>query len=147
MDYKDWIIPELKAYDGKRKSLQNTLDQIKELELKATAIKATVFDKDVVDGGGDNKRDEMLMENILKRQELETNYEATKVEVANIEHRLSQLSDEDRFILETFFIYKQYNPVERLCDVLCIEQAQVYRRREKALKNYALLTCGGQVKC
>lgn len=147
MDYKDWIIPELKTLDAKRKSLQNTLDQIKELELKATAISATTFDKDVVDGGGDNKREEMLLENLCKRNELQANYDCTRMEVANIENRLSQLSEEDRFILETFFVYKQYNPVERLCEALHLEQAQVYRRREKALKNYARLTCGGQVKC
>lgn len=136
MNYKDWIIPELKALEAKQAAVQRIPEKIKALEIKAGAIKATSFDKDIVDGG-ENTREEMLLANIAERTELEKNLQATLIEIQGLQAALAELDKDERFVLDKFFIHRKYNACETCCAELNVEKSQVYRIKDKALVNIA----------
>lgn len=136
MTYKDWIIPELRGLEAKRSALKHIPEQIKALEMKYGEIKATSYDKDVV-SGGENRREEKLIEVLLEKDQLRRNYERTLLEVKEADTILLELTEEQRTVLQYMFIKRQKNDPDRLAEILCCEKATVYRKRNDALINYA----------
>ena len=55
---------------------------------------------------------------------------------------LAVLDEEERHILDRFYIHRANGNVERLCDELHVEVATVYRRRDKALRHFTLALYG-----
>lgn len=143
-DFKSWIIPDLKNLEAKKKSLEHSLEEIKLLEEAFVAIKATTFDKDVVDGG-ENTQEDARLDNILRRQTLDARCKITKGEIEAVESVLNELDEEDQLILNRLFIHTRPGAIDTLKDELNVEIAQIYRKRERALRNYARIACGGQV--
>ena len=62
--------------------------------------------------------------------------------VSKVERGLSALSDEDRLILDRFYINPAKGNVDRLCGELHLEKSTVYDRKDKALRRYTLARYG-----
>lgn len=145
MNYiKDWLIPDLRSLEAKRSSLSHMAEEIETLKLEAEAIKATDYDKINVSGGG-NSQEDRLITNIAKRQELEANLEVTRKQVEELDSLLSELTQEERLILERMYIKRERNAAESLAVTLRYEVRQVYRKKEEAMHNLARRRFG-QVK-
>lgn len=145
MNYiKDWLIPDLRTLEAKRSSLEHMAEEIETLKLEAEAIKATDYDKINVSGGG-NSQEDKLITNIAKRQELEWNLVVTKEQVDQLDSLLSELSKDERMILERMYIRRERNAAESLAVSLNYEVRQVYRKKDDALRDLARRRFG-QVK-
>lgn len=142
MTFKDWIIPDLKDLDRLRKAVVNIPEEIATLEAEFGALKATSYDKDIVDGGGANSAEEKLITNIAKRRELETRLTYTQRFIAEQERFLSMLEPEERLVLELMYVNRRKNSIEQIKEELCIEQAQVYKIRNRALEHMGQLRFG-----
>jgi ArpU family phage transcriptional regulator len=132
----------LRDYEKRREALFNIPEQIKMLEEQFTAIRSATTDATPVQGGSDNRREEMLINNIERRKELEFNLKIVIREVALTEKGLKVLTDEERRIIELFYIEKSRNSVERICEELLISPAGFYRRKDEALRKFTIAVYG-----
>lgn len=141
MNWKFEAMEKLKQYEAKKQSLQSIPNEIARLELAMKSIRSATADGTPVQGGGSGRED-MLLSNIVHRQELERSLEQAKKWVKIVEGGLAVLGEDERLILDRFYINPAPGNVDRLCGELGIEQATVYRRREKALHHFTLSLYG-----
>lgn len=115
--------------------------QIETLELQYSAIRSATTDSEPV-SGGTNRREDMLVSNILKREALKNDLEIAKREIEITKKALSVLNADERRILELFYINRQSGYIDRLCDELCVERSRVYTMKDEALRKFCLAVCG-----
>lgn len=135
-------IQRLRDYENRKAAIENLTEQIKLLGEKIAAIRSATTDATPVQGGNDNKREEMLIHNIATREELQKNLDITIQEVELTEKGLAVLTEDEKRILERFYINRTKGYVERLCDELFISKTELYRQKEEALKKFTMVCYG-----
>ena len=135
-------IQRLRDYENRKAAIENLTEQIKLLEEKFAAIRSATTDAPPVQGGNDNKREEMLIHNIATRDELQKNLDITIQEVELTEKGLAALTEDEKRILERFYINRTKGYVERLCDELFISKTELYRQKEEVLKKFTMVCYG-----
>lgn len=135
MDWYIFSIKRLREYEMRKQSLDNIKEQISILESQFTGLKAATADGTPT-GDNENRREDMLIHNISKREELKNNYKLVFRDISITENGLKALTEEERRILFVFFIERQKNYVERLCEELFISKTELYRRKDEALKKF-----------
>lgn len=141
MNWKNEAMEKLKTYDAVRLSLQNIPQELKRLEAAAKAIRGARTDGDPVRSGG-NRREEILLENMMCRQELMWKLEQARDWMACTDRALSVLTPEEKLVLQRMYIYPEKGSVERLCMELGVEQSSVYRKRDSALYRFTVALYG-----
>ena len=141
MNWAVIAIQRLRDYENRKQAIANIPAQIKTLEMQCEALRSANTDGTPVHGGT-NKREDMLVNNITKREELKNNYRIAKREVELTEKGLAALSEEDRKILELFYINRPTDYIERLCEELCVERSRVYTLKDRALHNFTVVVYG-----
>lgn len=141
MNWKYEAIDKLKQYEAKKTALAGIPGEIRRLEAAMSGIRSGASDGTPVQGGGSGKED-MYLSNIVRRQELERSREATRSWVEFVEKGLAILAEDERLILDRFYIHPAKGNVDRLCMELGCEQATVYRRREQALRSFTMALYG-----
>nr|DAQ97756.1 MAG TPA: Protein of unknown function (DUF1492) [Caudoviricetes sp.] len=109
--------------------------------MEITSIRSASADGSPVTGGS-NGRDDALVNNILKRERLEEAQRLTENRVRRVDRALNQLSEQDRCVLQRFYITPYIGGVERLCRELAIEKPTVYRWKDRALRNFTIIMYG-----
>ena len=137
-----FAIQRLRDYESRKEAVDNLTEQIKVLEDNFTAIRSATTDSTPVQGGNENKREQMLIHNIATREELQNNLEIAKHEIAITEKGLAALTETEKKILERFYINRSKGYVERLCDELFISKTELYRQKEDALKRFTMVCYG-----
>ena len=84
-----------------------------------------------------------MLTNIVRREELARQLESARAWVALTDGGLSALDEEDKLVLDRFFVHRRKGACEQLCEELDREKAQVYRRRDRALRRFTLALYGG----
>ena len=131
MDWKQEAVKKLKQLEAKRNSLQNIRAEIAELEADAVSLRGAATDKERISGG---QGSDALLNNIMRRGELEEAAQTVQRWIDRVETALNQLTEEERQVLELMYVdHKQGSP-DRACEVLHVEMATVYRRRDTALE-------------
>ena len=142
MNWKFEAIEKLREYEARKQSLTTIPDEIRRLELDYTRIRSATRDGTPVRGGG-STREDMLLSNIVHREELERALEMARMWVALVDAGMDPLTPEERLVLERFYMRPERGNVERLCQELGLEKTAVYDRRDKALRHFVLaLYCG-----
>lgn len=141
MNWKYEAIDKLKGYEAHKAALESIPEEIARLESAACSIRSASTDGTAVSAHG-NKREDMLLSNIVLREELERKLEQAKLWVSVVERSLGVLDDEERRILDLMYIHRRSGSVEQLCSELNIEQASVYRRRDVALRKVTIALYG-----
>lgn len=141
MNWKYEAIEKLKQYEAKKLSLQNIPEEISRLESAMTGIRSATADGTPVQGGGSGKED-MYLSNIVRREELERSQGMAQKWVDLVDAALDVLTEDDRLILDRFYIHPAKGNVERLCMELGCEKATVYRRRDLALRTFTISLYG-----
>ena len=141
MNWKFEAIEKLKEYTARKNAITSIPEEIKRLEEDAQRIRAASMDATPVQGGG-SAREDMLLSNIVHREELQRRLSDALRWVDVVDAGLEVLSDEDRLVLDRFYIHPMRGNVDRLCDDLAIEKAAVYKRKEKALRRFTVALYG-----
>ena len=141
MNWKFEAIEKLKEYTARKNAITSIPEEIKRLEEDAQRIRAASTDATPVQGGGSGRED-MLLSNIVHREELQRRLSDAQRWVDIVDGGLAVLSDEDRLVLDRFYIHPMRGNVDRLCDDLAIEKAAVYKRKEKALRRFTVALYG-----
>ena len=142
MDWKQEAAEKLMQYEVRRQSLENIPAEIRRLELDYGALRSSVPDSIPAHDSGSRREDAMLT-NIVRREELARQLESARAWVELADEGLSALDEEDRLVLDRFYVHRHKGAAERLCEELDREKAQVYRRRDRALKRFTLALYGG----
>ena len=141
MNWKTEAKEKLRKYNMMKVSTITIPEEIKRLELDARRIKSARADGNPVKGGG-NSREEAMLTNIIKRQELEYALQNALMWIQSTDHALNAISEEERLILHMIFIYPLPGAIERLCEELHCETSTVYRKRDRALHNFTIAFYG-----
>ena len=141
MNWKFEAIEKLKQYEAKKQSLTSIPEEIARLESAMQSIRSATADGTPVKGGGSGRED-MMLSNIVHREELERSLEQAKMWVALVDAGLEILSEEERLILDMFYIYPARGNVDRLCGELGVEKSQVYARKDAALHHFTISLYG-----
>lgn len=141
MDWKREAADKLKCYEAKRTSLERAQAELRRLEDDMTRIRSAATDGTPV-SGGTSTREDVIVNNIARREELKLAMKEARAWVKIVDSGLAVLDEEERHILDRFYIHRANGNVERLCDELRVEVATVYRRRDKALRHFTLALYG-----
>lgn len=141
MDWKREAMEKLKRYNAMKQSLRSIPEEIGRLESEMQSIRSATSDGTPVSGGGSGREDRYLS-NIVHREELSRSLEQAKVWVRLVDTGLAILSQEERLVLDRFYINPAMGNVDRLCMELGIEKSQVYTRKNSALHHFTLSLYG-----
>lgn len=141
MNWKQEAIDKLRNYTIRRRALTTLPQQMEEVQLRRRGIRAATADGCAIKGGGSG-RENMLLDSMVYQEELERRLEMTRQWVSSVEQALAALTDEERLVLDRFYIHPAKGYIERLCDELCIEPAGVYKRKDRALRRFVMALYG-----
>ena len=135
-------IQRLKEYNDNLEAVDNLTEQIEMLNDRFTAIRSATTDGTPVQGGNENKREVMLINNIETREELQNNLDIVKHEISITEKGLNALSEDEKRILTLFYINRTRGYIDRLCEELFISKTELYRQKDEALKHFTKVCYG-----
>ena len=141
MNWKREAIDKLKNYEAHKQALECLTKEIRRLESAYTGIRSATTDGTPISGGGNTREDSMLS-NIVHRDELKRRLKEARLWVAQVDKALAVLDDEERLVLDRFYIHRTKDSVGELCDRLNLEKTAVYDRREKALRHFTIALYG-----
>lgn len=135
------VINDLQTLNAKRQALVNIPQRILELETQATKIRSATADGSPVRGGGSG-RENMLLNNIAERDELQATLLETRQQVDRINRALSVLTDTERRILQVRFIDREPAALSKLSRELDLDERTVRNRQTDALRQFAIALRG-----
>lgn len=135
MNWKEEATQKLRQYNAMRLALQNLPEELKRLEQAASSIRSARIDDTPVKGGT-NRREDMLLSNMVHREELTNTLSQAKLWVSTIDRALGALTPEEKLILYRMYMYPERNALDRLCQELDLEQSSIYRKRDQALNRF-----------
>lgn len=136
MDYIRETIDDLRKYESRRRSMQSIREKILILREDFGRLRGVQTSSAPVQGGGSGMESH-LINNIAEREKLEQQLKIVTAQVKWLEKGLAVLGDEDRLILEYFFVDRPAEHIELLCDRLHLEKSEVYRKKDLALERLA----------
>ena len=142
MDWKQEAVDKLQQYEARQQALDSIPEEIKRLEIENVSIRSAVSNAVPARGSG-SKREDAMLSNIVRREELARQLESTQAWVRLVDRGLSALDDEERLVLDRFYIHRYRGHVERLIDELGVEAKMVYRRKDRALRRFTMALYGG----
>lgn len=131
----------LREYTARKAAIVSLPLEIKRLEADCGRIRSASTDGTPVHGGG-STREDMLLSNICLREELTKQLADTQAWIEIIDRALAALTDDERLVLDRFYINPHKGSVDRLCDELSLERAGVYKRKDKALRHFTVVLYG-----
>ncbi len=141
MNWKREAADKLKNYEAHKQALECLPKEIRRLESAYTGIRSATTDGTPISGGGNTREDSMLS-NIVHRDELKWRLKEARLWVSQVDKALAVLDDEERLVLNRFYIHRAKGAVEALCESLNLEKSAVYDRRDKALRHFTLALYG-----
>lgn len=141
MEWKYEAIDKLKKYEAKKNCIQSIPKEIKTLDAQMHSIRRATADGTPVQGSGSGRED-MLLGCIVRRDELVRSMDAAKAWVERVEGGLNVLREDERLVLDRFYMNPAKGNVDRLCEELGIEKSAVYDRRQKALYHFTVALYG-----
>ena len=140
MNWKYESMEELREYEAKRMAVESIPEEIQQLRTQMVKLGGS-GNSTPVKGGGSQWEDRQI-NLIVKMEKLNTSLCYAKEWCARVERGLVVLTDEERLILNRFYINPAKGNVDRLCGDLCLEKSAVYERKDRALRRYTLARYG-----
>lgn len=141
MNWKHEAIGKLKNYEAHRGAVENIPKEIKRLESVCASIRSATTDGTPVSEGG-NTREDFLLSNIVHRDELKRRLKEARLWVTQVDSALAVLDDEERLVLDRFYIHRVKGNIGELCERLNLEKTAIYGRRDKALRRFTVALYG-----
>lgn len=140
MIWKNEAVSRLKAYQAKKLALENIPMEIQQQVLALSSIRSA--DPDSAPVRGNSTREDAMLNNMVYRSELEESFLRTRLWVDATDRALGVLNQEERILLERFFIYAEPKAADRLAGDLHMDVKTVYRRKDEALRKFTIALYG-----
>jgi len=141
MNWKREAIDKLRNYEAHKQAIESIPNEIKRLESSYAGIRSAAADGAPVSGGG-NTREDVMLSNIVHRDELARRLKEALLWVSQVDKALAILDAEERMVLDKFYIHRAKGGVGELCERLTVEQSTVYRKRDSALRHFTIALYG-----
>ncbi|MBQ7288928.1 MAG: hypothetical protein IJW78_04280 [Clostridia bacterium] len=141
MNWKKEAIEDLKRYVCRKEGCLNVADRIQTLNSRLSGVRGANTDA-VPNHGGGSKVEEWRINTIMERDRLKINYASLKKLVQLTERGLAQLTDDERRVLEKFFIHRGGRHVDELMEELCYEKTRIYELKDEALYKFTVAMYG-----
>lgn len=141
MNWKHEAVDKLKNYEAHKNALESIPLELARLESSCAGIRSAAADGVPVLGGGGTREDAMLS-NIVHRDELKRRLQEARLWVRAVDNALAVLDEKERLVLDKFYIHSGKGSVGTLCELLHIEQATAYRKRDSALRHFTIALYG-----
>lgn len=141
MNWKQEAVDKLRQLEAKETALKTIPEEIARLESAMESIRSASADGSPVRGGGSGRED-MLLSNICARQELERSLKQTRLWVKAVHTALRVLQQDERRILERFYIWPEPGTAEKLANELGRDTKTIYRQKDRALQKFAMALYG-----
>lgn len=135
--WKMQAMNDLEMYEARKTAIENISEQLRELEAEMTSIRSPGAENSY-GGGGESRKDNRYINNIVSRDRLKENLKEAKRNVKRVERAMTALSDEEKDILKRFFIKREKEAAFDLADKFGIERKTVYYRRDLALEKFTI---------
>ena len=143
MEWKDEAVEKLRRYKAMQTALKTIPEQICMLEHSAASLRSPSAPK-IGGQASVRSREDALINNLAERQELEWSLARVQQWMAVMHRGLDALTPEEVVILQRMYLFPERGAVDRLCSDLGVEQATVYRKRDKALHRFTTAMYGFQ---
>lgn len=141
MDYRKVAIEDLRGYTDKKQSLCIMRERIVALQDSTRYLHGAALN-DVPARGGGTAIEDQYNNDIVELDKLKRNYSIVAREVKRIHKAYHALRDNERRVLELFYINKVKDCVELLCEELGYERSNIYNIKDAALKRFTVLMYG-----
>jgi len=141
MNWKNEAIERLTRYPAMVQAMENIPKEITRLERSIQELRGHSPEK-LPGTKNPGPRDDVLIGNIIQRQELSDSYENAKIWVDTTDQALSVLSAEEKTILTRMYVTPERGVVNQLCLHLGVEQSSIYRKRDQALFRFTMALYG-----
>lgn len=141
MNWKKEAIEDLKRYTCRKEGCLNVADRIRTLNADLNGVRA-VYSDAVPNHGGGSKMEDWRINAIMERDRLKINYANLKKLVQLTERGLSQLNEDERRVLDRFFVHRGGRHVDELMEELCYEKTRVYELKDEALYKFTVAMYG-----
>ena len=141
MNWKNEAIEKLEQYEAKKQAIETIPEEIARLASAAHKIRSGTPSEVSVIGSG-SKREDALLNNIVKREELNWSLEQARKWICIVETGLNVLNEEERTILERFYIHAEKGAAEKIAYDFAMDVKTVYRRKDSALRRFTLALYG-----
>ncbi len=141
MNWKHEAIDKLRRYEAQKTAIENIQLDIERLQTAISTIHSSAADAVHV-SRGESRREDMLLSNIVQREELVRALRQAKLWIETVERGLSILTEEEKTVLERFYIHPARGNLAKLCEELHLEQSSVYRLRDRALRQFTIALYG-----
>lgn len=140
-----WIklaIDQLKEINLKRQSLENVQERIINLKPELSSVRATAVSLAPAVGGELNKQESWLVDCMALQRELEVSERQLKFEIESFDKAWGNLSDEEKTVLEQFYIDRPRDYIDKLCNELSCEKSKVYQLKDEAIYKFTMQLYG-----
>ena len=142
MDFRMISKEKLCSHMAVKTGISNLRDRIAELECLLTRVPSSNSQAPRVQGGTGGSVDAAYISWIAEKDELQNLLSFRESETRRVERALGALTDEQRVILDRFYIHRSHNYLDLLMDELGYERRAVYYRHDDALKQFTLALYG-----
>ena len=141
MNWQKEAINDLRCHEKRKAALESLADEIRELRSRTYGSSSPAADAVPVQGGSSTAEERWVaaIDELERKKEV---YRLTKRRVDAVERGLAALDEQQREILETFFINRVKGGADYLAEKLHLERTRVYELRESAIRDFTMARYG-----
>lgn len=139
INWKKEAIEELKRLEDLKESIHYLNERIELTQNQLYNISAVQIGERV---GGSGDGDDVRLSKMVELEELKARKLITEKRVQLLQDCLDKLSEEQRLILNRFYIRHTSDYIEELEEVLYMPRATIYREKDRALRRLTELLYG-----
>lgn len=133
MDWRIEAIDKLKCYRVKKASVKGLEEEIQELEAELASIRKAPTSK---------AQEGEILDNLAQQEALKRSLQLVTQWLKRVRQGLVTLSEEDRRLLQVFFMQKGKGGLDQLCQELGVDKDELHARRDRALRYFTLALYG-----
>ena len=141
MNWQKEAINDLRCHEKRKAALESLADEIRELRSRTYGSSSPAADAVPVQGGSSTAEERWIaaIDELERKKEV---YRLTKRRVDAVERGLAALDEQQREILEAFFINRVQGGADYLAEKLHLERTRVYELREVAIRDFTMARYG-----
>lgn len=141
MNWQKEAITDLRCHEKRKAALESLADEIRELRARTYGTSSPAADAVPVQGGASTAEERWIaaIDELERKKEV---YRLTKRRVDAVERGLAALDEQQREILEAFFINRVQGHVQALAEKYHVEQSRVYQMKDQAVRDFTLARYG-----
>ena len=141
LNWQKEAINDLRCHEKRKAAMESLADEIRELRSRTYGSSAPAADAVPVQGGTSTAEGRWIaaIDELERKKEA---YRITKRQIDAVERGLAVLDEQQRMVLNVFFVNRVQGGADYLVEKLNLERTRIYELRETALRNFTIARYG-----